>query len=61
MLGANIDEKPWPSCGEIDILEAVNTENIIYNTLHWGDTTHLMKDSHKQIENVNEFHIYTLT
>ena len=61
MLGANIDEKLWPSCGEIDILEAVNTENIIYNTLHWGDTTHLMKDSHKQIENVNEFHIYTLT
>ena len=61
MLGANIDEKIWPRCGEIDILEAVNTENIIYNTLHWGDKTHLMKGSHTKIENVNEFHIYTLT
>ncbi len=27
--------KQWPECGEIDIMEAVNTENIAYGTAHW--------------------------
>lgn len=27
--------KTWPECGEIDIMEAVNTENIAYGTAHW--------------------------
>jgi beta-glucanase (GH16 family) len=63
MLGANIDEKPWPNCGEIDILEAINAENVIYNTLHFANETgdHKMSDFSTKIENVNEFHIYTLT
>ena len=25
----------WPECGEIDIMEAVNTENVAYGTAHW--------------------------
>jgi beta-glucanase (GH16 family) len=27
--------KTWPECGEIDIMEAINTENIAYGTAHW--------------------------
>lgn len=35
MLGANYDSVGWPRCGEIDILEAINTEKLTYGTLHW--------------------------
>src|ERR1041384_6063595 len=37
MLGANIGQPGvgWPKCGEIDIMEQVNTSNTIYGTIHW--------------------------
>lgn len=35
MLGANQDSVGWPKCGEIDIVEAINDENLVYGTLHW--------------------------
>ena len=35
MLGANIDTKPWPQCGEIDIMEQRGQQpSITYGTLH---------------------------
>ena len=35
MLGANIDDLPWPVCGEIDIAELLGrTPNTVYGTLH---------------------------
>ncbi|CAD7816409.1 Beta-glucanase [Chryseobacterium aquaeductus] len=35
MLGANIDQVPWPQCGEIDIMELRGQEpHIINGTLH---------------------------
>jgi beta-glucanase (GH16 family) len=35
MLGSNIDTKPWPQCGEIDIMEQKgNQSHITYGTLH---------------------------
>ena len=35
MLGANIDERPWPGCGEIDITELLGREpNTVYGTPH---------------------------
>ena len=39
MLGENFDTVGWPACGEIDIIEAVNTENKIYGTNHWANGT----------------------
>lgn len=34
MLGAN--GQMWPACGEIDIVETVNDESIVYGTAHWA-------------------------
>jgi beta-glucanase (GH16 family) len=35
MLGANIDTKPWPLCGEIDIMEQRGQQpSITYGTIH---------------------------
>ncbi len=36
MLGSNIDNTPWPNCGEIDIMEYRGFEpNKIFGTLHY--------------------------
>lgn len=34
-LGGNHSEIGWPRCGEIDIMEAINTENFTHGALHW--------------------------
>lgn len=37
MLGDNITSVGWPSCGELDIMEHINSENKTYGTAHWSD------------------------
>lgn len=40
MLGSNINTTPWPSCGEIDIMELLGHEpSKMYSTLHYGTST----------------------
>jgi beta-glucanase (GH16 family) len=61
MLGDNINAVGWPACGEIDIMEHINTENLTHGTLHWknnngqhasnGDTTAI---------NVSDYHVYAI-
>jgi len=43
MLGANIGSIGWPACGEIDIMETVNSLNTEFGTIHWGNpgSTHV--------------------
>lgn len=66
MLGANSETVGWPACGEIDIIEAVNDESVVYGTHHWDH-----EGSHAQYGNstkeyygtsypmdITEFHIY---
>jgi len=37
MLGANIDSRGWPGCGEIDIMELVGHEpKKVHGTVHYG-------------------------
>lgn len=35
MLGSNISTVGWPRCGEIDIMEHINTSNLVHGTIHW--------------------------
>ena len=37
MLGNDITSVGWPACGEIDIMEHVNTEDKTHGTIHWQD------------------------
>ncbi len=57
MLGDNITQVGWPQCGEIDIMEHVNSDPQIHGTIHWynnsyayygGDTT----------ANLSQYHVY---
>ena len=63
MLGSDISETHWPSCGEIDIMEYVGkTAGEIHTTLHTKDSYGLSKNT--KITNVrnleNEFHNYKM-
>jgi beta-glucanase (GH16 family) len=37
MLGSKFPKTPWPACGEIDVMEHINNEDIVYGTVHWDD------------------------
>jgi beta-glucanase (GH16 family) len=57
MMGQNIDQVDWPSCGEIDIMEHVNSEPLIHGTVHWNHGGHTsIGDTHGV--DVSEYHIY---
>jgi beta-glucanase (GH16 family) len=61
MLGQNYATKPWPACGEIDIMEHVgNNQNVILSTLHYpGHSGGGGVSGSKTIPNVStEFHVY---
>ena len=69
MLGENFDTVGWPACGEIDIIEAVNTENKIYGTNHWangseyatyGNNTGNYRDQKYELD-ITQFHTYKFT
>lgn len=36
-LGENIDSVSWPACGEMDIMEAINTDQNVFANLHWSN------------------------
>lgn len=60
MLGDNIDAVSWPSCGEIDIMEHVNTESQVHGTLHWDNNgQHAQYGLSTTLLNPTAFHIYT--
>ena len=69
MLGANIDQVSWPACGEIDIIESINDESIVYGTNHWdyngdhasyGNNTSDFHGAKKALD-ITQFHTYKLT
>jgi len=69
MLGDNIDEVNWPTCGEIDIIEAINDENVIYGTHHWshngahaeyGNSTKDYYGTSYPMD-ISQFHTYKMT
>ena len=58
MLGSNIDAVNWPTCGEIDIIEAINTENKIYSTCHWNSNGHVQYGTSTGNFDITQFHTY---
>ena len=63
MLGHDIDNVHWPSCGEIDIMEYVGRmPNQIHTTLHTKDSYGVSNNTKvSSIENIEEgFHVYKL-
>ena len=61
MLGDNIGTAGWPDCGEIDVMEHVNTELRSYGTIHWRDhNAQYANYSNSTAVNVTGFHVYAI-
>lgn len=59
MLGDNISTIGWPKCGEIDIMEHINTENLIYGTMHWDNNGHASYGGNTTFDGT-KYHIYSI-
>ncbi|MDB5229500.1 MAG: hypothetical protein JWN76_305 [Chitinophagaceae bacterium] len=59
MLGANIGTVGWPQCGETDIMEHINTDNIIHGTIHWYNNGHASYSGTISSTPAN-YHVYTV-
>lgn len=59
MLGANINTVSWPACGETDIMEHINTDYLIYGTIHWDNNGHAQYGS-STTTTPADYHIYTI-
>lgn len=61
MMGDAISWDGWPACGEIDIMETMNAEEICFGRLHWTDRNGRPTQS-ENFENVDltSFHTYSV-
>jgi beta-glucanase (GH16 family) len=61
MLGDNISSVGWPKCGEIDIMEHVNTGNAEFGTIHWDNNGHQSYSNNMNVNSgITGFHKYTV-
>jgi hypothetical protein len=62
MLGSDISDPnfAWPKCGEIDIMETVNTDTHNYGTIHWDNNGHVSYGGNIVVSS-NAYHTYTVT
>jgi len=62
MLGADINSGVnWPSCGEIDIMEHVNADSLIYGTMHWSSGGQAVQYGLNLSSSPSEWHVYSVT
>jgi len=59
MLGSNISSVSWPKCGEIDIMEQVNTDSRTYGTAHWDNNGHAQYGQNTAMS-ANTYHVYSV-
>ena len=59
MLGQNIHTVGWPECGEIDIMEHINNEDLLYGTLHWLNEKHVSSGGTTSCD-VTKYHNYSI-
>jgi beta-glucanase (GH16 family) len=61
MLGDNITTAGWPACGEIDIMEHVNTGGTVHGTIHWLDHNNQYANYGGQTSTtITSFHTYAI-
>ncbi len=61
MLGVNINSGvSWPSCGEIDIMEHVNADSLIYGTIHWSAGGNAASYGLNTSTSPSAYHIYAV-
>ena len=58
MLGANINTVTWPGCGELDVMEYINTDNRCYGTAHWDSNGHAQYGGN--VATTADYHIYSI-
>lgn len=61
MLGDNITSVGWPACGEIDIMEHVNTGGTVHGTIHWRDHNNQYANyGGSTSTNITSYHTYAI-
>lgn len=65
MLAQNPIYEVWPNLGEIDIMEQIDNDPMVHQTIHQADPSGLGKDidDHKDFRtpiDLSEYHVYTL-
>jgi hypothetical protein len=62
MLGSSITTEGWPSCGEIDIMEHINTETKVHGTIHWSSDNGAYANygGSTPVANVTTAHVYSV-
>jgi hypothetical protein len=66
MLGSNIGNVGWPTCGEIDIMELIggsNRENTVHGTVHWNSNGHASAGgffTKAQDTFADEYHVFSI-
>lgn len=60
MLGSNITTVNWPQCGETDIMEHINTDSLIYGTIHWYNNGNASYGSNTA-SSPSGWHVYDVT
>jgi beta-glucanase (GH16 family) len=62
-LGTNITQYGWPVCGEIDIFEHINSEDIIHGTVHWANSAgkHTSKGNRISVPDITQWNNYSIT
>lgn len=60
MLGNSFSTVGWPKCGEIDIMEHINTSDKIHGTIHWDANGYATYGGDVTLSNVADFHTYAI-
>ena len=64
MLGTNIDQNPWPACGELDIMEMVgNDPTKVFGTVHYNNNGYVKSDGFLKLSTgdfSDKFHVFSV-